>query len=58
MMNIRNLGLQERVGVKYIDDRCAKFCLKLWFESDWYFCNITTQMFFKIGVLKNFRQLF
>ena len=56
-------------------------CLELWFECDWYFCNITelgsfrkrltrnkvptnhflrqlrssrTQMFFKIGVLKNF----
>ena len=33
MMNIRNLGWQESIGVKYIDHICAKVCLKLWFES-------------------------
>ena len=27
--------------VKYQDGICAKLCLSLWFESDWYFCNIT-----------------
>ena len=29
MMNIRNLGSQESVVAKYIDDICGKFCLKL-----------------------------
>ena len=29
MMNIRNLGSQESVVAKYIDDICPKFCLKL-----------------------------
>ena len=83
MMNLRNLGSQESLGVKYIDGMCAKYCWKLWFENDWYFCNITeslwflmgsrnkfpitsysqfrrsrTQMFVKIGVLKNLTQLF
>ena len=38
---VRNLGLKESVGVKFKEGICAKFCLKLWFESDWYFCNIT-----------------
>ena len=47
MMNIRNLGLKEKVGVKYRDSMCAKFGLKLWFESDWYFCNITKSERFK-----------
>ena len=41
-----NLGAQERVGVKYIDGLYAKFCLKLWFESDWYFCNMTESRWF------------
>ena len=27
--------------VKYKDGICAELCLSLWFESDWYFCNIT-----------------
>ena len=31
MMNIRNLGSEESVGVKYIDGICTKFWLKLWF---------------------------
>ena len=39
-MNIWNLGSQESIGVKYIDNICSKFCLKLWFENDWYFCII------------------
>ena len=39
MINIQTLGLQESVGV--IDDIRAKFCLKLWFEGDWYFCYTT-----------------
>ena len=39
MMNIRKLGSIETVGVKLKDDICAELRLKLWFESDWYFCN-------------------
>ena len=46
MINIQNLGLQESVGVKYIDDIRAKFCLKLWFEGDWYFCYSTESQWF------------
>ena len=41
MMNIQNLGSKESLGVKFKDGICAKLCLKLWFESDWYFYNIT-----------------
>ena len=48
MMNIRNLGSQQSTGVKYADGICAKFCLKIWLESGWYyFCNITCQDGFK-----------
>ena len=36
-MNIRNVGSQESTGLKYIDNICSKFYLKLWFESGWYF---------------------
>ena len=38
MINIRNLGSKESVGVI--------LCLKLWFESDWYFCNINESGWF------------
>ena len=41
MMNMQNLGSQESVGIKYVDGIYAEFCLKLWSESDCYFCNIT-----------------
>ena len=47
MINIQNLGLQESVEVKYIDDIRAKFCLKLWFEGDWYFCLLLSHDGFK-----------
>ena len=40
-MNIKNLGSKERLGFKLNDDKCEELCLKLWFESDWYFYNIT-----------------
>ena len=33
------LGLNESIGVKF-KDISVKLCLKLWFESDWHFCNI------------------
>ena len=35
------LGSKESLGVKFKDGMYAKLHLKLWFESDWYFCNIT-----------------
>ena len=41
MMNIRNLGSKESVGVNFKQGICAKLCLMLWFESDWYLCNIS-----------------
>ena len=46
MTNIQNLGLRESIGVKYIDDICAKFCFKLWFEGDCYFCFSTESRWF------------
>ena len=33
--------------VKYMDGICAKFCLKLWFEGDWYFVILLSQDGFK-----------
>ena len=47
-MNIQNLGSKESVGVKYIDGIYAQFFLKVWFESNWYFCNITESRWFQI----------
>ena len=41
-----NLVLEKSLGVKFKDDLFAQLCLKLWFESDWYFCNITTSGWF------------
>ena len=46
MMNMQNLGLQENVGGKDIEFMYAKYCLKLWFESGWYFCNFTESRWF------------
>ena len=40
-MNIWNLVSKENLGVQFKDGICVEFCLKAWFESDWYFCNIT-----------------
>ena len=46
-MNIRDkLGLRELVGVKYKNGICPGLCLKHFFESDWYFCNITMSGWF------------
>ena len=41
MINIENVGLQESAGVTNMDGTHPEICLKLWFESDWYFCCIT-----------------
>ena len=46
-MNIRKIGSQERVGVKYIDGICAKFCLKLGFEAAGIFVTLLSQDGFK-----------
>ena len=46
MMNIQNLGLQESIRGKYIDDIYTKFSLKLWFESNWYFGKIIKSRWF------------
>ena len=35
-------GFKESLGVKFKDE----LRLKLWFESDWYFCNITESGWF------------
>ena len=40
------VGSKESVRVKFKDGICAELCLKLWFESDWYFCNITNSEWF------------
>ena len=40
--------------VKYIDGICAKLCLKLWFESDWYFVILLSQDGFKCDPETNF----
>ena len=57
MMNIRNLGSQESVGVKYIDGICTKICLKIWFESDWYFVILLSQDGFKWNRETNFQTI-
>ena len=46
MVNIQNLGSKESLGVKFKDRIYTEFCLKLWFESDWYFYNITESGWF------------
>ena len=46
MMNMRNPGSKENLAVKFKEGICAKFCLKLWFESGWFFCNITKSGWF------------
>ena len=35
------LGSTENIGIKFKEGICAELCLKLWFEGDYYFCNIT-----------------
>ena len=32
------VGSKESVAVKFKEDICTELCLKLWFESDWFFC--------------------
>ena len=51
-MNIQNLGSKEKVGVKFKDGICAKLCLKVCFEHDWYFCNITESGWFLKAIVQ------
>ena len=46
-MNIRNLDSQESVEVKYIDDICAKYCLKLGVKATGIFVILLSQDGFK-----------
>ena len=46
MMNIWNLGSKQSVGVKSKEGICSKSYLKLWFESNWYFSEITESWWF------------
>ena len=53
MMDIQNLGSKEKLGVKFKDGICTELRLKLWYERDWYFCNITkSEWFLKANVQK------
>ena len=54
MMNIENLGSKESVRVKCIGGMYIEFCLKLWFESDWYFGNIIGSDDFKCNTETKF----
>ena len=42
----QNLGSKESVGIKFKEGIYTKFCLKLWFDSNWYFCKITESGWF------------
>ena len=53
MMNIPNLGSKESLAINYKDGICAKLCVKLWFESRWYFCNIIELGSFSKQLFKN-----
>ena len=51
MTNMRNLNSKESIGVTFKYGVCAKLCLNLWFESDWYFCNINESGWFWKGLV-------
>ena len=53
MINMWNLGPKGSVGVKYKDVIRTKLCLKLWLESDWYFCNFTESGWFWMRLSRN-----
>ena len=40
------LKLKESLGIKCKDSICVELCLKHWFESNYYFCNITEPAWF------------
>ena len=47
MMNIRNLGSKESVGVKYIDGICTEFCLKFCLKASGIFIILQSRDGFK-----------
>ena len=48
MMNMWNQGSKENRRVKFKEGICicVKLCLKFWFESGWFFCNINNSGWF------------
>ena len=42
-MNMRILDSKEGLGVNFKDGICAEYMRQyiIWFESNWYFCNVT-----------------
>ena len=53
MMNIWNIGLKKGLGSKFKDGICAELRLKLWFENDWFFYNITNSEWFWKWLCRN-----
>ena len=53
MINKQNLCSKESVEVKRKDGKCNELRVKLWFESDWYICNITESKWFSKRLPKN-----
>ena len=49
-MNIQILGSKESLWVKFKEGICVELHLKLWFESDWYLCNIAKSGWFWKGL--------
>ena len=47
MMNLQDLGSKESLGVKFKCGTFAELCLKLWFESFWYFYITESGWFWK-----------
>ena len=52
-MNMQNLVSKESLGVKFKDSIYTGLCLKLWFESNWDFCNFTELWWFWKGLSRN-----
>ena len=52
-MKMQNLDSNETLGTKCKDVICAKFDLKLWFESDWYICYIAESGWFWYKLSRN-----
>ena len=61
MMNIRQLGSQESIGRKKVDNICAQFCLKLWnflvlFKATGIFVILLSRDRFKCNLETKFQQ--
>ena len=46
VVTVNDEHTKENRGVKFKESVCAELRLKLWFESDWYFCNISKSGWF------------